>query len=213
MNREEIKQFGAWLKEARKNANLTQAQLASELEVHMGTISAIEQGTIASLGRKLHARIEAYFTPRKDLRQKKDVILEDENEGNVMMNDDLVKFADWMRNERENRKLTQREFAEIVGISLSTIQGLEAHRANTLSARIREKIINTLNNKPDVREQGAGYRIEYSLDSFRPYLLRLAALVATDDFDNRVNSVSNSLHIQKVLAIVYIFEEEIKNKH
>lgn len=60
------------------------------------------------------------------------------------MDENLTIFADWMREEREKRHISQRDLAAKAGIGMSTIQGLEAHRANAISPRIKERIINAL---------------------------------------------------------------------
>lgn len=62
MEREDIKTFGAWVKSMRDKVGLTQVQLARDLDLATGTISAIERGTIASIGRKMKEQITAYFT-------------------------------------------------------------------------------------------------------------------------------------------------------
>ena len=71
-----------------------------------------------------------------------------------MMDENLTSFADWMRGERERRHMSQRELAAKSGISLSTVQGLEAHRANSISPRIKEKIVNALNDNNFVSNSG-----------------------------------------------------------
>ena len=61
MERDEIRRFGKWVKEQRKLRKMTQLGLAAALNLAGGTISAIEQGTIAAIGPKMKETIEAYF--------------------------------------------------------------------------------------------------------------------------------------------------------
>lgn len=112
-----------------------------------------------------------------------------------------------MREEREKRSMTQKDLAAKAEVGLSTIQGLEAERAKSLSPRIQEKITKALNNVDTVDE------IEQtrSIDDSKSLVLRLAALVAKDDFNAQINAICDSLKIPRTLAIVYLFEKELNN--
>lgn len=123
------------------------------------------------------------------------------------MDNNLKNFGKWMREEREKRSMTQKDLAAKAEVGLSTIQGLEAERAKSLSPRIQEKITKALNNVDTVDE------IEQtrSIDDCKSLVLRLAALVAKDDFNAQINAICDSLKIPRTLAIVYLFEKELNN--
>ena len=123
------------------------------------------------------------------------------------MDNNLKNFGKWMREEREKRSMTQKDLAAKAEVGLSTIQGLEAERAKSLSPRIQEKITKALNNVDTVDE------IEQtrSIDDSKSLVLRLAALVAKDDFNAQINAICDSLKIPRTLAIVYLFEKELNN--
>lgn len=61
MNREEIVKFGQWVKDSREQKGLTQTQLAAQIGVAAGSISAIEGGTVRSIGVKMENRIRSFF--------------------------------------------------------------------------------------------------------------------------------------------------------
>ena len=123
------------------------------------------------------------------------------------MDNNLKNFGKWMREEREKRSMTQKDLAAKAEVGLSTIQGLEAERAKSLSPRIQEKITKALNNADTVEE----IEQSRSIDDSKSLVLRLAALVAKDDFNAQINAICDSLKIPRTLAIVYLFEKELNN--
>ena len=65
MDREEIIQFGQWVRSQRKGRGMTQAQLAEAVGVASITISTLETGTVRSLGKKTEHALEVYFSNEK----------------------------------------------------------------------------------------------------------------------------------------------------
>ena len=90
MEKSEIVEFGKWVRLQRKQHKLTQQQLASELNLASGTISAIELGTIAAIGPKMEAAIRDYFgNKEKNTSQN---ILQNNNLG--MNREMIIKLAE-----------------------------------------------------------------------------------------------------------------------
>jgi len=61
MNEQEMKQFGAWVKQQRTARHMTQAQLAAALGIASGSLSAIEAGHTKAIGKKMVAALQEYF--------------------------------------------------------------------------------------------------------------------------------------------------------
>lgn len=126
-----------------------------------------------------------------------------------MSEEEIKHFVEWMRNTREKQKITQRELAERASVGLSTIQALEAGRARSITSRIKDKIRNGLASPPiaiSTLKSVNGSGIEH----FRPIIMRLAAIVDEEDFCERVDQLAKLMRIPSLLAIVYIFEDELK---
>lgn len=106
--------FGEWIKEKRIEADLTQAELAEKLGAKQPTIWTWEKGT-SSPGPKYRKAIENFFG----------ISYEDVQ--------NIGSFADWLRQAREKKGLTQAQLAELSGVSQITIYFIETGR--TISPR------------------------------------------------------------------------------
>ena len=58
MTKEEIIEFGKWVKDTRLRLNITQTELARRLDVAKGSISSIESGTTKAIGPKMVKKIK-----------------------------------------------------------------------------------------------------------------------------------------------------------
>ena len=61
MDKNEILQFGQWVKAQRQKLGITQGELADELGVAKGSISAIEIGAAKTVGPKMAKKIRDFF--------------------------------------------------------------------------------------------------------------------------------------------------------
>lgn len=125
------------------------------------------------------------------------------------MCNEVVDFVKWMRDAREGRGWSQRELATQAKVGLSTIQALETGRATSITSRVKEKISRALSSEPVAIETLSSMN-HSGIEHFRPLMMRLASLVSEKNFDERVCQVAGALHIPKVLAIVMVFENELK---
>ena len=194
ITKEELRQFGQWLSVKRREASLTMDILSKNTGVSRSTILNLENGKAAGLSESIKKTLERYF------------------DGGEMKSDSVEEidhFVEWMRSTREKQQISQKELAERAEVGLSTIQGLEAGRSNSITPRIKEKIRNGLLVSPIAKSvlisvNGSG------IEHFRPVMMRLAALVDENDFCERITQIENSMRIPRILAIVYLFEEELK---
>lgn len=189
----ELLNFGQWLSAKRREWSLTMDALSKNTGVSRSTILNLENGKATGLSKSIKNTLERYFN-------------EDEMKPEV---EELELFIEWMRSSREKQQLTQAELAERAGVSLSTVQGLETGRSRSITPRTKEKIRNGLLATPIAKStlisvNGTG------IEHFRPIMMRLAALVDECDFCDRITQIEKSMRIPRLLAIVYLFEEELK---
>lgn len=62
MTRDEIIEFGQWVKQRRESSGFTQTELSEKLEISLGTLAPLEIGKARYVSDKMRHKIESFFS-------------------------------------------------------------------------------------------------------------------------------------------------------
>ena len=135
------------------------------------------------------------------------------------MNDDLIKFGNWLVQARKNSGMTLDEAEAACGVSRSTITNLERGKTKGIRANTH-RILDTffrkfIKEEPPVIENlpTASDKLVFDSNSFeftRNRLALIADTILSDDFMQRVEDATKILRIPKKDAVIYILEATIR---
>ena len=194
MDKDQIKRLGALVKAERIKRGLTQVQLASQLGIGFSTLQALEIGASKAVGKRLEGTIMAFLNERP--------------EDGKQSQDDLVAFGDWLAERRNQRGMSVESLALATGISRNTIINLEQHKAKGINASTKKNLTNFFSQQ--VAVQTLTQIHNSGLEHLREVLVKLAGVILSKDFMDRVNAVAKALQVSQKDAIVYLFEAELK---
>jgi len=122
--------------------------------------------------------------------------------------DEIEEFGKWLAEARSRRGITIDELASYTKVSRSTIINLEQKKAKGLNSATKLAFETYFNDKIAV---GTLKSMNNSgLEHLRELFSRIAEIVLSKDFFDRVNGATEILRVSKKEAVIYILEIDLK---
>lgn len=122
--------------------------------------------------------------------------------------EEIEQFGTWLRNARASRGVKIDDLAKAAGVSRSTVINLEQHKARGLNPGTKIALENYFSGSVDI---GALNNIHYNgLEDLRNMFERIADIILSSDFEERVDGLMQILRVSKRDAIAQLLESDLK---